>query len=55
MSNAQDVKDFTQATGTECPSAPKAMDAEATRFIRNETLQSLVPEAEYDNQRAALS
>jgi predicted HAD superfamily Cof-like phosphohydrolase len=33
MSNAQDVKDFTQATGTECPSAPKAMDAEATRFI----------------------
>ncbi len=29
--------------------------AEVTRFIRNETLQSLVPEAEYDNQRAALS
>jgi D-3-phosphoglycerate dehydrogenase len=29
--------------------------AEAARFIRNEALQSLVPEAEYDNQRAALS
>ena len=29
--------------------------AEAARFIRNETLQSLVPAAEYDNQQTALS